>query len=552
MQISEVMMLLGGLGLFLYGMKLMGDGLEMAAGSRLKKIVEKLTRNKYMGALVGLLVTMIIQSSSSTTVMVVGFVNAGLMTLAQATGVIMGANIGTTVTGLLIAIKLNDLAPIAIFIGVVMIMFIKKTTYKHVGQIIAGFGILFMGMTNMGDALAPLSESEMFKNMMSTFSNPLVGVLIGRVFTAIIQSSSASVGVLMALAGQGVVPIESAVFVIFGQNIGTCVTAVLSCIGTNRTAKRTATVHLLFNIIGATLFICISLFTPFVSWVKMAAPDNILMQISIVHITFNVVTTAILLPLSDYLVKLACLVIPGEDETKEAKSLKFLDSRILKAPPIAVAQVLKEVARMGDLARKNYLMSMEMLFSGDTQKMEELEDNEGVLNFLNTNITEYLVKINALELEDNDRQLVGSLFHVVNDFERIGDHSENIAEQAIQLQETKTSFSDQAIQELHLMQDKVISILDDSCRLFQERRLDFDLAFTINTTEDSIDKMAKEYKENHVSRLNQNLCTAQGGAIYNDLITNLERIADHSTNIAFALWQNTETVPLTAGASVQG
>lgn len=542
MQISEVMMLLGGLGLFLYGMKLMGDGLEMAAGSRLKKIVEKLTRNKYMGALVGLIVTMVIQSSSSTTVMVVGFVNAGLMTLAQATGVIMGANIGTTVTGLLIAIKLNDLAPIAIFIGVVMIMFIKKTSYKHVGQIIAGFGILFMGMTNMGDALAPLSESQMFKDMMSTFSNPLIGVLIGLVFTAIIQSSSASVGVLMALAGQGVVPIESAVFVIFGQNIGTCVTAVLSCIGTNRTAKRTATVHLLFNIIGATLFICISLFTPFISWVKMAAPDNILMQISIVHITFNVVTTAILLPLSDYLVKLACIVIPGEDEKREAKSLKFLDARILKTPPIAVAQVLKEVARMGDLARKNYLMAMDMLFTGNVEKMEELEDNEEVLNFLNTNITEYLVKINSLELEDNDRKLVGALFHVVSDFERIGDHGENIAEQAIQLQTTKTTFSEQALQELHQMQDKVISVLDDSCRLFQERKMDFDLAYRINSTEDSIDDMAKTCKENHVSRLNQSLCTAQGGAIYNDLITNLERIADHSTNIAFALWQKNESV----------
>lgn len=542
MQISEVMMLLGGLGLFLYGMKLMGDGLEMAAGSRLKKIVEKLTRNKYMGALVGLIVTMIIQSSSSTTVMVVGFVNAGLMTLAQATGVIMGANIGTTVTGLLIAIKLNDLAPIAIFIGVVMIMFIKKTSYKHVGQIIAGFGILFMGMTNMGDALAPLSESQMFKDMMSTFSNPLIGVLIGLVFTAIIQSSSASVGVLMALAGQGVVPIESAVFVIFGQNIGTCVTAVLSCIGTNRTAKRTATVHLLFNIIGATLFICISLFTPFISWIKMAAPDNILMQISIVHITFNVVTTAILLPLSDYLVKLACIVIPGEDEKREAKSLKFLDARILKTPPIAVAQVLKEVARMGDLARKNYLMAMDMLFTGNVEKMEELEDNEEVLNFLNTNITEYLVKINSLELEDNDRKLVGALFHVVSDFERIGDHGENIAEQAIQLQTTKTTFSEQALQELHQMQDKVISVLDDSCRLFQERKMDFDLAYRINSTEDSIDDMAKACKENHVSRLNQSLCTAQSGAIYNDLITNLERIADHSTNIAFALWQKNESV----------
>ncbi len=542
MQISDVMMLLGGLGLFLYGMKLMGDGLEMAAGSRLKRIVEKLTRNKYMGALVGLIVTMIIQSSSSTTVMVVGFVNAGLMTLAQATGVIMGANIGTTVTGLLIAIKLNDLAPIAIFIGVVLMVFIKKTSYKHVGQIIAGFGILFMGMTNMGDALAPLSESQMFKDMMSTFSNPLVGVLIGLVFTAIIQSSSASVGVLMALAGQGVVPIESAVFVIFGQNIGTCVTAVLSCIGTNRTAKRTATVHLLFNMIGATLFICISLFTPFISWVKMAAPDNILMQISIVHITFNVVTTAILLPLSDFLVKLACFVIPGQDEEREAKSLKYLDSRILKAPPIAVAQVLKEVARMGDLARKNYLLSMDMLFNGTVEKMEELEDNEEVLNFLNTNITEYLVKINALELEDKDRQLIGSLFHVVNDFERVGDHAENIAEQAQQLQATKTVFSDQALEELHKMQDKVIQVLDDSCRLFQERKMDFELAFRINSTEESIDDLARACKENHVSRLNQSLCTAQGGAIYNDLITNLERIADHSTNIAFALWQKKESI----------
>ncbi len=542
MQIADVMMLLGGLGLFLYGMKLMGDGLEMAAGSRLKRIVEKLTRNKYMGALVGLIVTMIIQSSSSTTVMVVGFVNAGLMTLAQATGVIMGANIGTTVTGLLIAIKLNDLAPIAIFIGVVLMVFVKKTSYKHVGQIIAGFGILFMGMTNMGDALAPLSESQMFKDMMSTFSNPLVGVLIGLVFTAIIQSSSASVGVLMALAGQGVVPIESAVFVVFGQNIGTCVTAVLSCIGTNRTAKRTATVHLLFNVIGAALFICISLFTPFISWVKLAAPDNILMQISIVHITFNVVTTAILLPLSGFLVKLACFVIPGQDEQREANSLKYLDSRILKAPPIAVAQVLKEVARMGDLARKNYLMSMDMLFSGNTEKMEELEDNEEVLNFLNTNITEYLVKINALELEDNDRQLVGSLFHVVNDFERVGDHAENIAEQAQQMQATKTTFSGQALEELHEMQDKVIHVLDDSCRLFQERKMDFELAFRINSTEDSIDNLARTCKENHISRLNQNLCTAQGGAIYNDLITNLERIADHSTNIAFALWQKKESI----------
>ena len=297
MTLENVMTLLCGLGLFLYGMKLMGEGLELAAGSKLKNLVERLTTNKYMGALIGLLVTAVIQSSSATTVMVVGFVNAGIMQLGQAVGVIMGANIGTTVTGFMIAIKLNQIAPLAIFTGVVIMMFCKKNFQKHIGQIITGFGILFFGMTLMSTAMEPLSESELFINLVSQLQNPFLGLLVGMVFTAIIQSSSASIGVLQALAASGITTLNTSVFVIYGQNIGTCITALISCIGTTRTAKRTAAVHLLFNVIGAALFTVLTICLPLVSWVQMLFPDNVMMQISFIHILFNVITTAILLPL---------------------------------------------------------------------------------------------------------------------------------------------------------------------------------------------------------------------------------------------------------------
>ena len=384
MNLENMMMLLCGLGLFLFGMKLMGDGLEMAAGSKLKSMIERLTKNKYMGALVGLAVTAVIQSSSATTVMVVGFVNAGLMNLAQAVGVIMGANIGTTVTGFMIALKLNSLAPIAIFIGVILMCFCRKNRQKHLGQIITGFGVLFFGMTVMSTAMEPLGDSEIFRNAIVQFGNPLIGVLVGLLFTALIQSSSASVGVLQALASQGLVPISSAVFVIYGQNIGTCVTALLSCIGTTKIAKRTAVVHLLFNVLGAALFITITILFPFTELIERIAPGDAMMQISAVHIIFNLVCTAILLPMSNLLVKLACLVVPGEDRKREAMSLQYLDSRILNTPPIAVGQVLKEVKRMSDLAQISFANAMEMLFQKDSSKMEELENNENVLDFLNT------------------------------------------------------------------------------------------------------------------------------------------------------------------------
>lgn len=534
MTIESFMMLLCGLGLFLYGMKLMGDGLELAAGSKLKTMIERLTTNKYMGALIGLAVTAVIQSSSATTVMVVGFVNAGLMNLAQAVGVIMGANIGTTVTGFLIAIKLNSLAPIAIFLGVVMMMFCKKNSHKHVGQIVCGFGILFYGMTVMSTAMEPLSQSAFFRNLFIQMQNPLLGLLVGMIFTALIQSSSASVGVLQALAASGAISLHSAVYVIYGQNIGTCITAVMACVGANKTAKRTATVHLLFNVIGATLFTLLTMMTPFTSIVQRISPDNVLMQISIVHIVFNIVTTALLLPLSNYLVKLACKVIPGEDRQREALRLKYLDQRILNTPPIAVAQVLKEVERMAKLARLNFLNSMEALFHKDQNKLVEVAENETVLNFLNQKITEYLVQINGLELQDPDRELVGALFHVVSDFERIGDHSTNIGEMAQIVIDNKADLSGTAVNELKHMQGLVTSIIDDSLRLFEDGGRNKILADQVDRIEETIDDETERLKENHIQRLTNGTCTPQSGAIYNDMLMNLERIADHATNIAFS------------------
>lgn len=533
MSIENIMMLLCGLGLFLFGMKLMGDGLEMAAGSRLKNMISKLTTNKYMGALVGLAVTAVIQSSSATTVMVVGFVNAGLMNLAQAVGVIMGANIGTTVTGFMIALKLNSLAPIAIFLGVILMNFSKKTSHKHIGQIVTGFGVLFFGMSIMGDSMEPLSEMPEFQAIITQFKNPLLGVLAGLVFTAIIQSSSASVGVLQALASQNIVTLESAVFVIYGQNIGTCVTAILSCIGTTKTAKRTAVVHLLFNVIGTVIFILITLLLPFTEVVERLAPGNVMMQISLVHICFNVVCTAILLPLSNYLVKLSYMVVHGEDPKKKAMSLQYLDARILNTPPIAVAQVLKEVQRMSTIAQDSFARAMDMLLRRKVEGMEDLEGDESVLDYMNTAITEYLVKINGLDLEDEDRKLIGSLFHIVSDFERIGDHSINIGEIAQTIVSNKVVLSEDAKNELENMRGRVTAILKDAYSLFEKHGKDEELAMRVNRQEEEIDRETRRLKQNHIDRLNEGKCSAQAGTLYNDMLTNLERVADHAINIAF-------------------
>ena len=532
---SMLMQLAGGLGLFLFGMKLMGDGLEMAAGSKLRGMIERLTKNKYMGALVGLVVTAVIQSSSATTVMVVGFVNAGLMNLAQAVGVIMGANIGTTVTGVMIAINLTAIAPIAVLIGVVMISFIKRNSVKHIGQIIAGFGILFMGMKMMSTAMEPLSESEVFTSLMTSFSNPLLGVLVGLVFTAIIQSSSASVGVLQALGAAGAITLPSAIYVIYGQNIGTCVTALISSVGTSKTARRTAVVHLMFNVFGAILFIVISMLFPFAELVQRIAPGSVMAQISIVHVIFNIVCTAIMLPLSSLLVKVACKVIPGSDPVKSSNSLAYLDARILSTPPVAVAQLFKEVDRMGQLAKETLGMAMDALITQDNTKVDQIYENENTINFLNRGIAEYLVKINGLDLEDYDRQALGSMYHVISDMERIGDHSENLCELAQTLKIAKQKFSPWAVEQATEMRNRVEAMLEEALQMFASRETQPQMAADINRREEIIDDATQELKDLHIERLNQGKCSVVAGTVFMDMLTNLERIADHCTNIAYSM-----------------
>ena len=532
---SMLMQLAGGLGLFLFGMKLMGDGLEMAAGSKLRGMIERLTKNKYMGALVGLVVTAVIQSSSATTVMVVGFVNAGLMNLAQAVGVIMGANIGTTVTGIMIAINLTAIAPLAVLIGVVMISFMKRSSVKHIGQIIAGFGILFMGMKMMSTAMEPLSQSEVFSNIMTSFSNPLVGVLVGLVFTAIIQSSSASVGVLQALGSSGAITLPSAIYVIYGQNIGTCVTALISSVGTSKTAKRTAVVHLMFNVFGAVLFIVISMLFPFAELVQNIAPGSVMAQISIVHVIFNVVCTGIMLPLSNLLVKVACRVIPGTDPVKSSNSLAYLDERILSTPPVAVAQVFKEIDRMGQLAKETLGLAMDALITQDNSMVDQIYENENTINFLNRGIAEYLVKINGLDLEDYDRQALGSLYHVISDMERIGDHSENLCELAQTLKKSRQKFSPWAVIQATEMRNRVEAMLDEALRMFASRETDPQMATDINRREEIIDDATEDLKNNHIERLNRGECSVVAGTVFMDMLTNLERIADHCTNIAYSM-----------------
>ena len=532
---SMLMQLAGGLGLFLFGMKLMGDGLEMAAGSKLRGMIERLTKNKYMGALVGLVVTAVIQSSSATTVMVVGFVNAGLMNLAQAVGVIMGANIGTTVTGVMIAINLTAIAPIAVLIGVVMISFIKRNSVKHIGQIIAGFGILFMGMKMMSTAMEPLSESEVFTSLMTSFSNPLLGVLVGLVFTAIIQSSSASVGVLQALGAAGAITLPSAIYVIYGQNIGTCVTALISSVGTSKTARRTAVVHLMFNVFGAILFIVISMLFPFAELVQRIAPGSVMAQISIVHVIFNIVCTAIMLPRSSLLVKVACKVIPGSDPVKSSNSLAYLDARILSTPPVAVAQLFKEVDRMGQLAKETLGMAMDALITQDNTKVDQIYENENTINFLNRGIAEYLVKINGLDLEDYDRQALGSMYHVISDMERIGDHSENLCELAQTLKKSKQKFSPWAVEQATEMRNRVEAMLEEALQMFASRETQPQMAADINRREEIIDDATQELKDLHIERLNQGKCSVVAGTVFMDMLTNLERIADHCTNIAYSM-----------------
>ena len=524
--------IMGGLGLFLYGMNLMGDGLQKSAGSKLKRIIELLTSNVIMGVLVGMVVTMVIQSSSATTVMVVGFVNAGIMSLTQAIGVIMGANIGTTITAQLVSLDVDFLAPVALGIGIVIYMFSNKPKHKNIAEILIGFGILFTGMDFMKEAVKPLAGYQGFTDMLLSFGHhPILGVLMGFAITAIVQSSSASMGMLIALASQGLIPITAALPILYGENIGTCVTSLISSIGASRNARRAAIMHLTFNVLGSMIFMFI-LSKPIVAIVTAIDPTDAARQIANAHTLFNILNVIVLLPFNKLIVKLALKLVPetkGEQDDED-KVVKYIDDRMIETPSIALANIIKETLRMGEKSKESLNAAMDGIVDKSKEKIELSFKREKLINELQKSILNYLLKLSKASLNEDSRETVDALFNTVNDIERIGDHAENIAELAKDIVDLEISFSDVGIGELKDMYNKVVSTY--TYALEAMRTSNVELACKVIKMEEQVDMMEKSCRANHMNRLNSSSCSIESGVIYLDIISNLERVSDHAVNIA--------------------
>lgn len=524
---SMIIGLFSGLAMFLYGMKVMSDALQKTAGGRMKKLLEVLTRNRVLAVLVGTVITAIIQSSSATTVMVVGLVNAGIMSLSQSVGVIMGANIGTTMTAQIIAFKFSNIIPYAIISGAALVLFANKKSKKQLGEFLLGFGLLFMGMNAMSDAMKPLRDIPQFGAfILDLQENPILGVFAGFILTAIVQSSSATIGILQALALQGLVPIGAALPILFGDNIGTCVTALLASIGANITAKRAAIMHLIFNITGTIIFLL--LLKPITYLVQVTSVDAV-RQIANAHTFFNIANTFIQLPFAGLLVVLVTKLVPG-GEVEDPSKLKFLDKRILETPSVAVVQIINEMLRMGDIARSNVNKAVKAIIDGDEKIIEEVYANETVINELEKKITEYLLEVSNTAISPEQSKRVLSLFNTVHDVERIGDHAENLVELAQFKIDNKIIFSNMAISELREIYETVDNSLEKA--LVALKTEDEEIVKEVDMYERRVDHLRDKFRESHITRLNNNECNINAGVIFLDILTNLERISDHSINIA--------------------
>ena len=527
----------GGLGMFIYGMQIMAQGLENAAGSRMKSLLEVLTKNKLMGVLLGAFITAVIQSSSATTVMVVGFVNAGIMNLSQAMGVIMGANIGTTVTGWLVSsvewakfLSPSNLAPIAIMIGVILMLTGRRRPVKDISSIIIGFGILFVGITTMSSAVAPLQESEGFRNIFVALGhNPFLGIVAGALVTAVIQSSSASVGILQSLAAAGLVPFNAAVYIIMGQNIGTCVTALLSSIGAKKNAKTAAIMHLLFNIIGTIIFSIAA-----IVFFKLINPEMGMgmitqTQISSVHTIFNIGTTVLLFPVSDQIIRLAKR-LQKDEEVSEDESKVLMDERMLQTPAIALQSVEREVCRMGNIVKATMDRAKQVLFTKDYDMILEIKEEENTVDRLCGGITDYLIRISTLAINEKEHQRVASLLQIVSDIERVGDYCENISEYAEDLKARKASFSEVGVREMREMLEICSGSFTCAVEALEEK--DREKALAVIDKESRADDMEVRMRTAHMKRLADKECSQEAGIVFVDTLAGLERISDHARNIA--------------------
>lgn len=537
MNVRILLSLAGGLGLFLFGMDLMSDSIEKVAGARLRRILEIFTTNRFTGMLVGIVFTGIIQSSSACTAMVVSFVNSGLMNLYQAAGVIFGANIGTTITSQLVSFNLSAVAPVFLLCGVLVMMFSKKEKVKRFAEVIVGFGILFTGLNTMSNGMAEMKNVPEVVDLLKSLDNPFLATVVGTVLTAVIQSSSVTVSIVLLLANQGFLDLGICLYIILGCNIGACATALIASLPGKKDAKRAALIHFWFNVIG-TLLIYIILFAakePIIHLIQAISADNGRF-VANAHTIIKIFQVVILFPFSGAIVKLASITVPGEDKKvgyRESYQLKYIGEKVVFNPATAVVEVIKELDRMASLASENLNRAMNALITLDEEDIEEVYEVEKNINFLNHAITNYLVKINQTTLPIEDLKSLGALFHVVNDIERIGDHAENVADAARQRREGNLSISKEAQRELGEMLDMVNTIFQYAIEMFaksDDRHMN-----DVILLEDKVDNKERELQQRHVERLARGECTPEAGMIFSDIVSGLERVADHATNIAFAI-----------------
>ena len=532
MSISNIISLLGGLGAFLFGMKYMGDGLEMAAGSKMKDLLEKLTRNRFLGFLLGVLVTVVIQSSSATTVMVMGFINAGIMDLAQATGVIFGANIGTTITSVLIALDVSGIAPFCLFLGAFLMLYSKKKQTKHIGQIILGFGLLFQGLHTMSGAMKPLKDVIWFQDFIMNAKNPMLGILVGAVLCAVIQSSSAAVGILQALAMQGLMPLYFASFLICGVNIGSAMPTILASMNARNNAKRAAMIYLINNVVGAVIMTVVTLAFPYTQFIESIIPDP-MFQVSVVHIIFKVVSAAVLLPLTNQVVKLTYLLVPKQKH-EDACRLEYIDVHLVSSPSVTLLQIRNEVERMAELVRTNIQLSTSALLSSRVADAKPIEDNEAVIDYLTDAISDFLVKLNVREMNDGDAQYVNRVFQTLSDLERIGDYAEKLLHLTEQQEEKKVIYSASALQELAVINDNATQLFNDAVAGFYRQDVHLDQLKRMAKAQRQLRKLTSQSQLNHMERLRTGQCSVEAGILFGEILNSLSRIGGHSINIAEA------------------
>lgn len=532
MSISNIISLLGGLGAFLFGMKYMGDGLEMAAGSKMKDLLEKLTRNRFLGFLLGVLVTVVIQSSSATTVMVMGFINAGIMDLAQATGVIFGANIGTTITSVLIALDVSGIAPFCLFLGAFLMLYSKKKQTKHIGQIILGFGLLFQGLHTMSGAMKPLKDVIWFQDFIMNAKNPMLGILVGAVLCAVIQSSSAAVGILQALAMQGLMPLYFASFLICGVNIGSAMPTILASMNARNNAKRAAMIYLINNLVGAVIMTVVTLAFPYTQFIESIIPDP-MFQVSVVHIIFKVVSAAVLLPLTNQVVKLTYLLVPKQKH-EDACRLEYIDVHLVSSPSVTLLQIRNEVERMAELVRTNIQLSTSALLSSRVADAKPIEDNEAVIDYLTDAISDFLVKLNVREMNDGDAQYVNRVFQTLSDLERIGDYAEKLLHLTEQQEEKKVVYSASALQELAVINDNATQLFNDAVAGFYRQDVHLDQLKRMAKAQRQLRKLTNQSQLNHMERLRTGQCSVEAGILFGEILNSLSRIGGHSINIAEA------------------